>query len=662
MGRKYCKILSFIFLPALSVLLSSAQDQQPIAISTDRGIWLYLGNEIPDGFQYQIFRKEDKGKFNLIGSTSYSEDEKSISSIMELFSPMFENMEKPGNEEISLLREYTSRNKTTDSIYIPNFPLMHLAFGTAYFDEKVQSGKSYQYQVRKIKDKDSMEWEKLSNILVYPELTDILKPEFKGKQEFTSQVFLQWYVPEQRNLNSFSVYRSIFGRNEFKKINAIKGFNSSEDTIFLIVQDTMVENPAFYEYYIKPLDLYGNSGPDSEIAAAGTITGTYNPAPEYFNARGGEKNYEIILTWKFNDLQYLRSIEVYRSTSFDNGFTRIARLSPQDSTYTDVVNRANENYWYYLVMNGPIENSLPTAKVSAMYRSIGEAPPPPEEIDAESVPGGVKVYWSYYEPFAKGFYVYRYVYEIAEYTQISDLIPVDSAIYSYTDSSEYLQGNETYRYAVKVVNDLDQISDFSESASAVPDKKVTVESPENLRINKTEDGIILIWDDMHEALSTLLGYKIYRKTLPDKEFSRLENDTLRNDINYYRDSDLVPGKSYTYSVSAIDFFGNESEKSIAITWHTEEEYYISPAISSLSNTPEGIVIKWNQITDENIVSIKIYRSQPGTEPNLIATLEKLEDNYLDNSVKEGELYIYEISVLTADGREYEKSNGMSLRR
>ncbi len=68
-------------------------------------------------------------------------------------------------------------------------------------------------------------------------------------------------------------------------------------------------------------------------------------------------------------------IEVYRSKSYDEGYMRIARLSPGDTSFTDIVPVANENFWYYLICGGPNGNSPRSAKVSAMFRNSGEKAP-----------------------------------------------------------------------------------------------------------------------------------------------------------------------------------------------------------------------------------------------------------------------------------------------
>ncbi len=488
--RPYIKLLIIFTLMFTLCGPSHAQENEPTAVATGKGIWIYLGNEIPSGFQYQVLKSEGNGDFVPLRTTAYRGDPGTMKTEAEKYYPLFGNLDKPADNELSFLRDYASRNRTTDSVYIQNFPLMHMLLGTAYFDQEVSAGKTYRYRVIKMAGKDRL-WERTSNRVNFPAETVLPKPQFSSRQEFAAQVVVRWYVAGGSRLSSFLVYRRVFGKGDFQRLDITRGFNISQDTVYLIAADTAVQNPALYEYYIRPLDIYGNSGPESEVISAGTLGSVSYPVPDYFNARGGEKDHQVELSWKFSETGYLRSIEVYRSSSFDDGYMRIARLSPSDTSLTDIVPVANENYWYYLISNGPNGNSPPSAKVSAMFRNSGEKPLPPAETGAESIRGGVKVFWSYYEPYAKGFYVYRYIYETAEFGQVSGLIPAGSEIYSFADTARYLQGNEVYRYAVRTVNDVDQLSDFSETASASPGKKATVGSPMNLRITKTGNGILL---------------------------------------------------------------------------------------------------------------------------------------------------------------------------
>ncbi|MBN2612962.1 MAG: hypothetical protein JXB00_15510 [Bacteroidales bacterium] len=655
------QFLLTILLLNIIITSLSAQVNQSTAVSTVKGAWIFLGNEIPKEFEYHIFKKQRDGNFTLIGKTSYLQNVSDMKTKIAEYNLLFNNLDKPDDRDFAKIRNYASKNNTTDSIIISNLPVMHLALGTAFFDSEVSSGNTYQYRVVKMKDRDTKVWERNSNILQYPVKVNILQPVFKDKQESGSQIVLRWYVKEQMSLNSFNLFRRVFGKGEFLKIPAVKGFNTSHDSVYLVAVDTTIQNPAYYEYYIEPVDIYGNPGPKSEAVSAGTIGDAYVPTPEYFRARGSEKGHQVELSWKFKDKKYLRSIEVFRSPRYDNGYIKVAQLTPEDTLFIDVVPVANENFWYYLKISGPMSQSMPSAKVSGMYRGAKEKPLPPDETGAESIKGGVKIYWKYHQPHAKGFYVYRYVYEKAEYMQISGLIPAGADLYSYIDSFKLLPGNDIYRYAIRAVNDVDQLSDYSPSASASPGIKANISAPVNLRINPVEKGFMVIWDDLRNIEPVLLGYKIYRKTNSEK-FTLLPNDTLRSDKNYFGDTTLLPGNNYSYAVSAIDFYGNESAKSNPVSYKIENEFIIPPEIYKAVNTTDGIMITWGQITSENVASVKLYRSQPGKNPQVIATIEKETDQYLDKSVAKGQLYIYQISLTSKDKQESEKSRGITIRR
>ncbi len=657
----FYRLIVSVLLFSLAAPFAGAQENKPTAVGTRNGIWIYLGNEIPRGFRYEILRKTGRANYTVIGTATYPEDEKEMKAIVSQYSPYFGDLEKFGDKEVTGLRNYAGKHKTSDSITMPDLPVMHLALGTAYFDTDVQPGTDYQYSVRKITGKDTRAWERESNTASFPPVTDIMRPVFSNKEESRSQILIRWYVPEQKMLNTFAVYRGVFGKGDFKKIDAIKGYNSSRDTVFLIAIDTNVTVPAFYQYYLLPLDIYGNSGPGSDTVGAGTLGHAYNPVPDYLKARGRDKDHQVEISWSFRDKKYLRGIEVFRSSSFDGRYDRIALLPAGDTTYTDVVPVANENYWYYLVIDGPVSKSLPTAKVSVMFRAPGEKPSPPDETGAESVSGGVKVYWSYHDPYVKGFYVYRYVYEKSDYIQVSSLIPAGGEIFSYIDSVGQGQGSGVLRYAVRAVNDLDQMSDLSSPASANPGVRSAVGVPLNPRINRSGNGIMLIWDDLRNSEKSLMGYKVYRKSTAEKNFVMMPNDTLRNDKNYFSDTTVVQGMSYQYAVTAIDYYGNESPMSNLISYSMPAEYIIPPVISGAVGTTGGIMISWGQVNDESVVSVRVYRIQPGGKATALATLSKDENQYLDNTARKGELYIYEISLLTGDNRESVRSRGVSIR-
>jgi hypothetical protein len=649
-----------VLLGGLLILPLSGQNikDNPVAIATPKGVWIFLGNEIPRNFEYQVSRKEGSGNYKPAGVVRFNGDLKELKAKTAKFSGTFGDLDMPGEKEISRIRDYAMKHKTTDSLVSVNLPVTHLLTGTAFFDPDAMPGTVYQYQVKKSKPQST---EKTSNVIQLPAKPDLLKPVFKSKAEFEDHIVLQWFVPQQKSLAAFALYRRVFGTGEFEKVDIKKGYNSSRDTIYLFTDDTLVRNPGYYEYYLKPMDIYGNAGPSSEVISAGPLPDPALTIPRYFRARGSEVNHEIRLNWKFANNRYVRGIELFRSANFDSGFVKIAQLPPTDTTYVDAVPIANEVFFYYMRIQGPYAKTYPTAKISAMFKKAGARPLPPGEVGAVTVPGGVKIFWTDEEPYLKGFFIFRYVYEKADYEQVSGLIPAGGRLYSFIDSSSTLTGNQDYRYAIKAVNDVEQMSDISVWVAARAGKKAFVQTPLNLTVSEKENGVLLIWDDLSKSEPNLLGYKVYRKEMNQAKYSLLKSDTLARDKNYFADTALTDGKSYAYTVTGIDFYGNESAKSLTAYYNRDKYIITPPVITRAVNTPEGIMVVWGQVSGD-ITAYKLYR---GTEENNtmpIATVKPETDQYLDTSAATGQLYVYRVSVISGNNQESNKSAAVSLRR
>ena len=132
---------------------------------------------------------------------------------------------------------------------------------------------------------------------------------------------------------------------------------------------------------------------------------------------------------------------------------------------------------------------------------------------------------------------------------------------SYTDTSAALNGNRSYTYAVRSVNDSYLMSMFSEKVSAQPIITTVVASPSNLRGGYTGGKILLVWDNMNTTDENLVGYNVYRRVSGTGSYTKINPEMLLFNSNTYTDSSLVSGTSYDYSVTALDESGSESPKS-----------------------------------------------------------------------------------------------------
>ena len=663
--NRYCKRMLLLLCSAACLQLKAQQanNNNAVAAALPKGIFVYLGNVIPKQGYYQVEKRiAGEKRYAVSGKVTAPQNEQELQSRQAQFLPLIENIDPLTNEAIHRIWNYIGRNATTDTLYSGNLPMMHLLAGTGFMDDKTEKGKSYQYRVSLYDAAGSLIKTTETNTVQWPLATTSLeKPKLREKSVTGSQVYLEWFVGHQGNLSHFNVYRSVYGKDDFKKIAPEKGFNTANDSIFLVAVDSIGEQASLYEYYAVPADIYGNAGPASDAVSAGSVAQHYVPPVLVLKARSLEADHQVRLSWDYDRKSYIRSITIMRSADYDSGYKRIANVPPADTAYTDIVPHAGENYYYYLVIDGPVNNGLRTAKVAVLFSGGGEKPAPPSEIAAQTIKGGVRVYWQSDEPYMKGFYVYRSASAAAGFLQVSGLVPTGKEVYSFTDTSNTLQGGNVYDYAVRAVNDNDQLSDFSDTTSATPGIGTSLRAPLHLRYKIEGGKAELVWDDMRHTASNLLGYKIYRKPSSEKVYHLLPADTTNAAQNYFTDSTMTTGVSYDYAVSALDYFGNESALSYPVTLTVNPVLPSPPAGLRAGSDEGGVLLSWGELVGDDLSSVKVYRSAPGVAAQLIGTVNIDEQSFLDKTPAKGRLYFYQVSAVNKQNQESDKSEKISIR-
>lgn len=135
--------------------------------------------------------------------------------------------------------------------------------------------------------------------------------------------------------------------------------------------------------------------------------------------------------------------------------------------------------------------------------------------------------------------------------------PVQSL--SYEDRS--FQFDKTYYYAVSTVGNLE--APYAESLPSGTYPVVTRDvfppaPPDNFNAAIEGKDVILLWAPSTSA--DVAGYRLFRQDNKDKGSATLRS--LQEGliaILSFRDGDVQPGKSYEYTLQAVDKHGNESE-------------------------------------------------------------------------------------------------------
>ena len=536
--------------------------------------------------------------------------------------------------------------------------MMHLMAGTAYFDATAERNVSYVYKINLLDSDGKIISSKESNPSASIKRAELPLIKFLDRKFADGKLALTWSVMDPMKMSHFNIYRSVFAKEEYKKIAIEKGGYTQNENLVLLAIDTIGKNPAWYEYEIAAVDAYGNEGEKQGHASGGNVEDYYAPPVTNFNAVNKGKNHEIKLSWRFENKKYLNGVSIMRSTQYDSGYKRIVTLPVNETEYTDIIPVSGENYYYYLLLHSANADPIPTTKIFATYGGVAEKPNPPTEIDASTILNGIKVFWKSEEPYVKGFYVYRRSNSFESFKQVSSLIIAGAITYSFADTSLQLRSGEVYEYTVRTINEDNLLSSASDTVSANPGVKMKIAAPVNLRYRLNDRQITIIWEDMSKWVNDLLGYKVFRKA-GTGNFIRMANDSLQPERNFFLDSTIQPGVDYSFAVSSLDISGNESEKSIILIPAISDESPGAPSGIRVSQTENDVYITWGQIT-EDVTAIKIYRSEPGVPAKLIATISDA-DSFTDKNVSKEKLYFYQLASVSKANIEGVKSEKISVR-
>ena len=224
-----------------------ANNNNAVAAALPKGIFVYLGNVIPKQGYYQVEKRiAGENRYAVSGKVTAPQNEQELQTRQTQFLPLIENIDPLTNEAIHRIWNYIGRNAATDTLYSGNLPMMHLLAGTGYIDDKTEKGKSYQYRVSLYDAAGSLFKTTETNTVQWPLATTSLeKPKLKEKSVTGSKVYLEWFVGHQGKLSHFNVYRSVYGKDDFKKITPEKGFNTGNDSIFLVAVDSIGEQASY---------------------------------------------------------------------------------------------------------------------------------------------------------------------------------------------------------------------------------------------------------------------------------------------------------------------------------------------------------------------------------------------------------------------------------
>ena len=412
----------------------------------------------------------------------------------------------------------------------------------------------------------------------------------------------------------YKLYRSE-NSGEYQEIANVKGFAEASYT------DPTAESGTEYKYVIKAYNAFN----EGELSEESTVIYLSQPTiTKATSAYGG-----IELTWKKS--QGADGYTVYRKDG--NKDVAIAEFKGDEvCRFLDknVVN--NKKYQYTVIAHKGIYRSSFAYITSGVYITA------PNLKKTSNFNGYVKVYWSKTQTADK--------YQIYRKTEATDwvlLATVSNKYSTYKDKT--VKNGGKYIYMVCAI-DGKYTSGYE--GNGIKANYVS-EANEPTVKNYYSNSIKVAWNKVSGAEK----YIVYRKDTKNDSFAKVCETTKR----YFKDTDIVNGRKYTYAVKVKGENGGTS----GYSEYAKITALKRPTEINLSCTDKGVKVSWTKMS--SATGYRIYRQTKGSDEwNLIKKISgSSTSSYTDTTVKNGKTYSYRVLQVKDSEKGSFLKNGVTIK-
>lgn len=651
-------IIITIFIAFFSVIQLSAQEARPAAL----GIYIDLGKSIPKSISYAISRKAaDSSSWEQIANLHFDQDSAMFYANLAQAGRKYPTFKMPETRFNKNIWNLVLSSDITDSIfYYGNTPAFKEALNTAYYDATAKKGVSYTYKITTFSYDGKITLGEKVLTSSYPKLpstdyqlvTQTISP-------FNKSHVLKYYSNGIQQPAGIVLMRQVYMQTAFEPIAAYTGITTKADSIIYMAVDTLLAPGLTYRYVALPFDDLGNMGlPSDTVKIANT---TFNNTAMVMSVKTTSMEAEnaIKLNWKLDNTANVRTVNIYRSTSYEGaGYELIGTVAAHTTEFLDRKVNPVKTYYYSLqpaTIYGP---GVLSVRFSGMLKANKKAVAP-RGLQAELADGKVRLAWHRPDFYTRGYYVYRSGSGQDSLKQVSELIVTDSTEIVYIDHTALAQNSLSYTYAVKAVNTSYAISSYSELVNIAAPGTVKLTTPVNVNARVIDSSVVVFWDNKSDK--NVLGYNLFKRiktdgAMPANKFELLNKEPLSAGRNYFKDAEIAEGVTYEYAVQSLSVNKQESALSAPVASGFKSKRLLPATGLQVTTKGGSVFLSWDNSTQSGLLNYKIYRLK-GSESTLLATIDKATHFYEDSAAARTELNTY---VITSVSKMGESAPGVAV--
>lgn len=454
-------------------------------------------------------------------------------------------------------------------------------------DETVISGNTYRYRLYGMTASESVMTTTASKSITYSAPAVLIDAD-------TSDGGIRIYWNKDPGVSKVAVLRM---ENDVWKQIAV-----SSDSSYL---DKNVTYGNQYRYTVRELTSSGAYMYDYFDETGLTHAYLRTPVLSVENAMGG-----VMLRW--NAIEGAEGYRIFYSGS--GGWTRMA-VTKNNYLLDDDVRSGNT--YTYTVRCITADGERYTSDCDTTGKTIRYIAAP-VLLSATGTDNGIRISWQA----SPGADKYRVFYRGRNgWTRMADTTET-----SYLD--EEVNSGVSYTYTVRCMN---AAGDYISAYDSEGIKGKYLQAPD-FSVSNGTDGVDISWSAVEGAEK----YRIYY--YGSRGWTRMVDTT----DSFYVDTDVESGYNYTYTVRCINAAGTEFTSSYLPG--KSVRYYAAPAITSLTNTEDGVRISWDAVGGAQKYRV-YYRGRNGWT----RMVDTADTSYVDTDVASGTTYTYTVRCVNNAG-------------
>lgn len=664
--RSYSKmhLLTVLILSILFGEMGYAQTLESKAYPA--GNYIFCGKELPKAFSYIIEKQENNSQWKPVAQlkapVNLAECRARIMALPVVVASVTQI--QPAVTEF-VWNRINKPNSTLDSLYAYCYdPRYQFVAGVGWFDDGIKQPGTYKYRVSML-NKAGVKTLKTEVSVVFPAKPLQAKAIPLRFKLNPSSVSLSYDVGNDKIVTGLKLFRSLYLQKDFKETSPYLMFTTEKEKMVASLTDNNVINGLTYSYVAVPYDGLGNIG-----AASDTVNVYYVAKPvdigmiTEFTAEPVPERTGNLLKWKYRQGAYVNTVEVYRSTTYDGNYVKLASLGPKETEYFDAaLIQPATTYFYYLMINSGVGNSLPSARIPVILEGKKANVIPPQDLTLTKKGNVVTLKFRKVGMDVRGYYVYRADGYRAPLSQLPRMLLSTDSLLNYNDTLPVSVRSSVYSYAVASINTSYNISPMSSRVNTVfSGGQLPV--PADLNGIVQNNQVMLVWSDAASNNAAITGYEIYRKTIfNDKEETPEKLIASTNfSKNNFEDKSILPGRDYTYRVRCITADASDASSfSLPYSVFIPTESIMPPGQVSVISSTGKILLRWTLPMTENIQSVQIYRAVENQKETLLKSLDAKAESYEDTTAKKGTMYYYFITIKYKNGLESKPTDALSAK-